>query len=136
MPPPPDSTIRPHPPPPTRTFHLVLCVVFSPLRDIRIFPPRIRPSRGRPRLCLGDIPPVLAQPHPQFLATHPRYRGCFIGRHLSVVLRVPIRPRTHHTNLHCPNRNRGVVLRNKPVLFSTWAHLAVNLYTRRHPHRR
>ncbi len=61
---PPPLRHHPHPPPSKRTFHLVLCVVFSPIRHIRIFSRDIRPSRGRPRLCLGDIAPLLAQPCP------------------------------------------------------------------------
>ena len=129
-----DHRHRTRPPHSKRPFHLVLCVVIHPLRDIRVFPPRIRPFRGDPRLCLGYIPHLLAQPRHEFMETTDRHIGCFIWSDLPDILRVPIRePRT---NLRSLDMYRSCVLQIRLLFMDMRLRLAGNLRTCDHPYHR
>jgi hypothetical protein len=123
---------RRRPPHPKRPFHLVLCVVIHSLRDIRVFPSRIRPFRGGPRLCLCYVPHLLAQPRHEFMATHTRYRGRFLRSDLPDVLCVPIHePRT---NLHSIDMYLSHGLQIRLLFMDMRSRLAGNLRTCVHPY--
>ena len=64
-PPPPHPA---YPPSPPSTFHLVLCLVVSPLRGLRLRPPRHHSSRTHPSIRIRDIPSLLEKSYPRFLA--------------------------------------------------------------------
>jgi len=79
---------RPHPPTPASALHLVLRLACHPLRGLRLCPPRHRPFRAHSRLRIRDIPPLLEEPHPRFLAPYTRYGRRIHRAHSSHVLRI------------------------------------------------
>ena len=133
-----DVRLCPHarPPAPKRTLHLVLCLVGRPLRHLRIFPPSVNPSRHRPRLCLGDIPALLAAPPPRFLAPDSGYGRRVYRIVIQHVLRSPSRVTHTLRRIHRAHRHLRGVLWHKRLFDDARTHLARNLRARKCPPRR
>jgi hypothetical protein len=131
MPPP-----RTRPPTPKRTLHLELRLVLQSLRYLRIFPPSVNPSRHRPRLCLGDIPALLAQPRPRFVAPDSGYDRRVCRPDIQHILRPPSRVTHALRRIHRAHRRIRGVLWRKQLFDDTLTHLARHLRTREYPSRR
>jgi hypothetical protein len=131
---------RPHPPTPASALHLVLRVAISPRRHLCVFPPpSVNPSRHRPRLCLGDIPPLLAQPPPRFVAADSGYGRRVYRPDIQHILRIPNCPsRITDTLRRIRGAHRRIcrVLWRKHLFDDARTHLACHLRTREYPPRR
>ena len=133
---PPPSTALADRPSSKRTLYLVLCVAIPPRSHLCVFPPSHHPSRAHPRLCLGDIPALLAQPPPRFVAADSGYdrRVCWIV--IQHILRLPPRVTDTLRCIRSTHRRICRVLWRKHLFDDTRTHLARNLRTRDYPHRR
>jgi hypothetical protein len=130
-------TSRARPPAPKRTLHLELRLAISPLRHLRIFPPSsVNPSRNRPHLSLGDIPPLLAQTRPRFVAPDSGYDRRVCRPDIQHILRPPSRVTQTLRCIHRAHRRIGIVLWRKSLFDGARTHLARDLRTREYPPRR
>ena len=130
---------RPHPPTPASALHLVFRLVVYPLRGICLRPPRHHPFRTHSRLCLGDIPPLLAQPPPRFVAADSGYGRRVYRPDIQHILRIPNCPsRITDTLRRIRGAHRRIcrVLWRKHLFDDARTHLACHLRTREYPPRR
>ena len=124
------------PPTPKRTLHLVLRLAIPTRVHLRIFPPIVNPSRHRPRLCLGDIPALLAQPRPRFVAPDFGYGRCVYRPDIQHILRIPSRVTHALRRIHRAHRHLRSVLWRKQLFDDARTHLARHIRTREYPPRR
>ena len=124
------------PPTPKRALHLVLRLAGRPLRHLRIFPPSVNPSRHRPRLCLGDIPALLAAPPPRFVAPDSGYGRRVYRPDIQHILRSPSRVTHTLRRIRGAHRHLLSVLWRQQLFDGARAHMARNLRTCEYPPRR